>query len=66
MQRKVESDSIAYRIALRQYEEGLVTPLDVQTYANTLLQSQAEYLQRVWLLDMRRRMVDYYLYGSLY
>ena len=66
MQRKVESDSIAYRIALRQYEEGLVTPLDVQTYANTLLQSQAEYLQRVWLLDMRRRMVDYYRYGSLY
>ncbi|MCM1532019.1 MAG: TolC family protein [Bacteroides sp.] len=66
MQRKVESDSLSYRIALRQYEEGLVTPLDVQTRANALLQSQAEFLQRVLMLEMRRRTVNYYKSGSLY
>lgn len=66
MRRKVESDSLAYRIALRQYEEGLVTPLDVQVYANTLLQARAEYLQRLLLFDMRQRVVDYYKHGSLY
>lgn len=66
MRLKVESDSLSYRLVLRQYEEGLATPLEVQSRANTLLQSQAEYLQRVWLLEMRRRVVGYYRDGALY
>ncbi|MDE5703957.1 MAG: TolC family protein, partial [Bacteroidales bacterium] len=66
MRLKVASDSLSYRLVLRQYEEGLATPLEVQSRANTLLQSQAEYLQRVWLLEMRRRVVNYYRDGSLY
>lgn len=66
MRLKVASDSLSYRLVLRQYEEGLATPLEVQSRANTLLQSQAEYLKRVWLLEMRRRVVNYYRDGSLY
>ena len=46
MEKKVTSDSIAYRVTRRKYEEGLMTSLDVQNNAATLLESQ--------------RLVDYY------
>lgn len=66
MKAKVKSDSISYRLTLRKYEEGLMSPLDVQTSANTLLQSRADYLQRILLYLMRLRTVDYYRGRPLY
>lgn len=66
MRAKVESDSISYRLTLRKYEEGLMSPLDVQASANTLLQSRADYLQKVLLYVMRWKTVAYYRGESLY
>mgnify|MGYP002404724354 FL=1 len=41
MTAKVESDSIASRLTIRKYEEGLASSIDVQTQTFTLLQSKA-------------------------
>ena len=43
-----------------------MSPLDVQTSANTLLQSRADYLQRILLYLMRWKTVAYYRGESLY
>lgn len=60
MQKKVESDSIASRITIRRYEEGLATPLDVQTQGTALLQSKAQLLQSRLNYAYKTRIVNYY------
>lgn len=60
MEKKVASDAFAYRVTLRKYEEGLMSPLDVQTSANTLLTSRADLLQKRLLFLMKSKLVDYY------
>lgn len=60
MEKKVESDSIAYMVTLRKYEEGLMSSIDVQTTANTLLNSRASLLQKKLMYLMKCRLVDYY------
>lgn len=45
MEQKVAADSIASRLTVRKYEEGLASSIDVQTSAVTLLQSKALLLQ---------------------
>lgn len=45
MEQKVVADSIAARLTVRKYEEGLASSIDVQTSAVTLLQSKALLLQ---------------------
>lgn len=45
MEQKVIADSIASRLTVRKYEEGLASSIDVQTSAVTLLQSKALLLQ---------------------
>ena len=60
MQKKVDSDKIAYEITKRKYEEGLMSPIDVQNSASTLLSSKADLLQKKLLYLMKCKLVDYY------
>ena len=60
MEKKVKADALAYQITLRKFEEGLMSPLDVQTNATILLNSKADLLQRRLLYIMKCRQVDYY------
>ena len=60
MEKKVKADALAYQVTLRKFEEGLMSPLDVQTNATTLLNSKADLLQRRLLYTMKCRQVDYY------
>lgn len=60
MEKKVKADALAYQVTLRKFEEGLMSPLDVQTNATTLLNSKADLLQRRLLYLMKCRQVDYY------
>ena len=65
MRRKVEADSIAYRVTLRKYEEGLSSAIDLQTAANTLLEARANLLQKQLSYEIKRRLVEYYKDGAL-
>lgn len=60
MEKKVKSDELAYRITVRKYEEGLMSTLDVQTSANTLLRSRADLLQKRLMYLLKSKLVDYY------
>lgn len=59
MDKKVKSDELAYRVTLRKYE-GLMSTLDVQTSANTLLESKANLLQKRLMYLLKSKLVDYY------
>ena len=60
MRRKVEADSMAYRLTLRKYEEGLASAIDLQTAANTLIEARANLLQKQLSYEIKRRLVAYY------
>lgn len=60
MDKKVKAEELAYRVTLRKYEEGLLGPLDVQTSANTLLESRATWVQKRLNFLIKCRQVDYY------
>lgn len=60
MEKKAEADAIAYQVTLRKFEEGLMSPIDLQTSANTLLLSRADLLQRKLMYLMKCKLVDYY------
>lgn len=60
MQRKQESDSLAYHATSRRFEEGMLSTFDLQTSARTLLESRVRTLQIQMLLVMKRRLVEYY------
>ena len=60
MEKKVKADALAYQVTLRKFEEGLMSPLDVQTNATILLNSKADLLQKRLLYVMKCRQVDYY------
>ena len=60
MEKKVASDSIAYHVTRRKYEEGLMTSLDVQNNAATLLESETNLLQSKLTYLLKCRLVDYY------
>lgn len=60
MEKKVASDSLAYHVTRRKYEEGLMTSLDVQNNAATLLESQTGLLQSKLTYLMKCRLIDYY------
>jgi len=66
MQKKVKSDALAYQVTSRKYEEGLMSPIDVQTSAATLLQSRADLLQKKLMYQMKCKLVDYYKGKPLY
>ena len=60
MEKKAASDSLAYHVTRRKYEEGLMTSLDVQNNAATWLESETLLLQSRLTYIMKCRLVDYY------
>lgn len=66
MEKKVSSDSLAYHVTRRKYEEGLMTSLDVQNNAATLLESETLLLQSKLTYLMKCRLVDYYKEKKLF
>lgn len=60
MQKKVASDSLAYHMSSRKFEEGMLSPFDLHTAAQTLLESRIKELQMQMLLIIKQRLVAYY------
>lgn len=60
MEKKLKADEIAYQLTLRKFEEGLMSPIDLQTSANTLIQSKANLLQKQLMYLLKCKQVDYY------
>lgn len=65
MEKQVKANQLAYQLTLRKFEEGLMSPLDLQTSANQLIQSKVNLLQRRLLYLVKTRQVDYYKGGEL-
>lgn len=59
-QKKVSAAQIAYDGAERKFENGLISALDLQTAANTLLQAKSDKLRARLQYIIKTRMVDYY------
>lgn len=60
MNKKVASDSLAYYMSSRKFEEGMLSTFDLHTAAQTLLESKIKQLQMQMLLVIKQRLVDYY------
>jgi outer membrane protein len=60
MEKKLKSDEIAYQVTLRKFEEGLMSPIDLQTSSNTLIESKAMSLLKKLMYRLKCRQVDYY------
>jgi len=60
MEKKLNSDEIAYQVTLRKFEEGLMSPIDLQTSANILIESKATLLQKKLMYLLKCKQVDYY------
>ena len=60
MAKKVEADSIAYRLTRRQFEEGLSTAIDLHTTSAQLLKSRATLLQCLLMAIVKGQLVRYY------
>ena len=60
MQKKVASDSLAFHMSSRKFEEGMLSTFDLHTAAQTLLESRIKELQMQMLLIIKQRLVAYY------
>ncbi|MDR1258062.1 MAG: TolC family protein [Tannerellaceae bacterium] len=65
MEKKQQADLLAYQATLRKFEEGLMSPLDLQTSANILLESKATLLQKKLMYVLKCKQVEYYKGGEL-
>lgn len=59
-QKKVSASQLVYNGAAKKFENGLITALDLQTAANTLLQAKSDYLRARLQFIIKSRMVNYY------
>jgi len=59
-QKKVSAAELAYDGAERKFENGLISALDLQTAANTLLQAKSDKLRARLQYIVKSRMVAYY------
>ena len=59
-EKKVSAAQLVYDGAERKFENGLISALDLQTAANTLLQAQSDKLRARLQYIIKTRMVDYY------
>lgn len=59
-QKKVNAAQLAYNGAAKKFENGLISALDLQTAANTLLQAKSDKLRARLQYIIQCRMVDYY------
>jgi outer membrane protein len=60
MEKKLRADELAYQLTLRKFEEGLMSPIELQTSAAALLESKAGLLQKQLMYLLKCRQVDYY------
>lgn len=60
MNKKVASDSLAYYMSSRKFEEGMLSTFDLHAAAQTLLESRIKQLQMQMLLVIKQRLVGYY------
>lgn len=60
MNKKVASDSLAYYMSSRKFEEGMLSTFDLHTAAQTLLESRIKQFQMQMLLVIKQRLVGYY------
>ena len=60
MERKLQSDSLAYHLSRRKYEEGMLSTFDLHTAAQTLIESRIRLLQMRMMLVMKDKLVNYY------
>ncbi|MDE5944374.1 MAG: TolC family protein [Rikenella sp.] len=59
-EKQVHARLLAYRVAQRKYQEGLLSALDLQTTANQLLEARATLLRAELTWQAKRKLVDYY------
>ena len=59
-EKKVSAAQLAYDGAERKFENGLISALDLQTAANTLLQAKSDKLRARLQYIVKSRMVNYY------
>ena len=59
-EKKVSAAQLVYDGAERKFEHGLISALDLQTAANTLLQAKSDKLRARLQYIIKTRMVDYY------
>ena len=59
-QKKVSASQLAYDGAAKKFENGLISALDLQTAANTLLQAKSDKLRARLQYIIKTRLVDYY------
>lgn len=64
MQRKVGSDSLAWHLSRRKYEEGMLSVFDLRTSANTLLESRTRLLQMQMMYVVKSRLVESFETGT--
>jgi len=62
---KVEAAELAYKATTQKYEQGVASPIDLQTSANQLLQAKSEQLNARLQYIIKSRLVDYYNGQSL-
>ncbi|MBQ8462793.1 MAG: TolC family protein [Prevotella sp.] len=60
MERKLQADSLAYRLTRRQFEEGLSTAIDLRTTSVTLMQTRATLLQCRLMAMLKHELIRYY------
>ncbi|MCK9626042.1 MAG: TolC family protein [Bacteroidales bacterium] len=63
--KKVEAAELAHKATLQKYEMGLISPIELQTSANQLLQAKSELLNSRLQYIIKSRIVDYYRGESL-
>ena len=61
MERKAASDSLAYRLSYRKYEEGMLSTFDLHEASQTYLQSRITLLQMQMMAAIKQRLVNYYI-----
>lgn len=59
-QKKVSASQLAYDCAAKKFDKGLISALDLQTAANTLLQAKSDKLRARLQYIIKTRMVNYY------
>jgi len=60
MEKKLRADELAYQLTLRKFEEGLMSPLDLHTSSNILIESKANLLQRKLMYLLKCKQVNYF------
>ena len=61
MERKAASDSLAYRLSYRKYEEGMLSTCDLHEASQTYLESRITLLQMQMMAAIKQRLVNYYI-----